>query len=81
MVERHPYKVDVAGSNPVLPTILIQVTEITVKIKYELTLQRFTATILICYMFPYNSFATRSLAVLRTPGRFPLNSRQAPLAP
>lgn len=22
LVERHPYKVDVAGSNPVLPTIL-----------------------------------------------------------
>lgn len=28
MVERHPYKVDVAGSNPVLPTI--RTTEITV---------------------------------------------------
>ena len=24
LVERHPYKVDVAGSNPVLPTILLK---------------------------------------------------------
>ena len=24
MVERHPYKVDVAGSNPVLPTIILK---------------------------------------------------------
>ena len=24
LVERHPYKVDVAGSNPVLPTIFVR---------------------------------------------------------
>ncbi len=27
LVERHPYKVDVAGSTPVLPTNLVEITE------------------------------------------------------
>ena len=34
LVERHPYKVDVAGSNPVLPTILLKSLE-NLKLKIQ----------------------------------------------